>query len=137
MAPLRGQVILKEDKQDFQEWGPYPGTPQPHLPSGFGGLLGTPDQGHRKEATCVFPLGPVVWMMGLRPFGDQGLGYRCQLPQAAQETRRPAHLQREPRSLRRMCSKKDCASWYLCPPSLWPPSRMSSHLRETQPQPAV
>lgn len=81
--------------------------------------------GSQERGNTCLSLGPVVWVMGLRPFGDSGLSYRCQPPQAAQETRRPAHLQQGLQSLRRMCHKKDCAPWDLCPPSLWPPSRTS------------
>ena len=93
-------------------------------PSGFGGLLGMPDQSHRKEAPCAFPLGPVVWVMGLRPLWDLGLGYRCQPPQAAQETRRPV-TSSGGRRASGGCAARKTVHPGICAPSLRPPSRTS------------
>lgn len=100
------------------------GPLQPHLPSGFGGLLGTPDQSHRKEATCAFSLGP-----GL---GDGievtlGLGTWLQMPassKAAQETR---GLPTSSGGCRASggCAARRTVHPGICAPSLWPPSRTS------------
>lgn len=105
--------------------GLYPGTPTNPPASGFGGLSERSDQSHRKECTCAFSLGPVVWVMGLEwSLWDLGLGCcDASLPRQHRETRRPAHQ-------RRLQSSGDVLQERLCTLGssstlLWPPSRTS------------